>query len=370
MLAIQGNRVQVGQGHMVTVLFTNDEGGQPLGIPDVVDGIFIQDEIEYPTSLTRVSSEEFVDVTPGAHQKVVYNIQVPLLLKSGLATLEMPDQYQASILLYVEIADNATVTAIKDVVTDHRDSPEAGQQDKSANFSNLTPYKPIYFIGGANPTDVKFQISLKYQLFNKNGSWATKNPWLAGLYLGYSQASFWSLGEESKPFEDTNFMPEVFYQVNGLRLNQHGDLDLQGGLLHESNGRDGLDSRSLNIVYGRATYEHDLGKEWFARLTGEAWSYVGSLEDNPDIADFRGHSSLQLVLGHQKGIQLSSYRRGPIGGGKSSYLFDLTVPVKRIDHKKNFNFTFHSQLFTGYGENLLTYNQKETRLRFGIGIHR
>ncbi|MEX0300153.1 MAG: phospholipase A [Kordiimonas sp.] len=277
---------------------------------------------------------------------------------------------------YVRVAAS---THVAEVQAQRRNSGEELQEvgkpeGVEGNLINgVSTYKPIYFLFGGNPFDAKFQISLKYQLFNPQGIWAESAPWLSGFHLGYTQTAFWDLAAESKPFEDTNFMPEAFYSIEDLKLGFLPDgskLDFQTGILHESNGKGGDDSRSLNIFYGRATYEHPISKDWFFRLTGDVWQYVGSLEDNIDIADFRGHSSLGFTVGAKRGVQFSSYRRGKFGNNKGSYLFDVTVPIKRIGKARNLNFTLHGQLFTGYGENLITYDQKETRLRFGLGIHR
>lgn len=319
-------------------------------------------------TLTMLSRTEEI-VPAGGFRQISYSLEVQGSVQAGPAEIVLLGHVSTPILVDFNKAE------VEDCILDTPilDNPLSESTDKRRLLDGLKTYEPIYFIGGLNPTDAKFQISLKYQLFNENAPWVKRNYWLRGFHLAYTQVSFWDLSSPSKPFEDTNFKPEVFYGLEGLEwdfLPDGSDVDLQFGLLHESNGRDGENSRSLNILYSRATYRQAIRDGWFAALSSDLWSYVGSLDDNPDIADYRGHSSLRLTAGKDDGVQLSAYRRGKIWSGKSSYLLDLTFPLVSPGATKKLNFNIHAQLFTGYGENLLTYREKETRFRVGLGIHR
>ncbi|MFC3053420.1 phospholipase A [Kordiimonas pumila] len=369
-VSIAGNTVTAGETNLATAVFYNASLEKAFAVPKKLEATFLKDDLEYSVLLEVVSEQEVGAVDPEAFQKVLYFMKVPSILPDGTVSLVLPKPYNNAILLHVvhpENIDGAEVSLIKKV------EEAALEKETFGSLGGLSTYKPIYFLGGIKPTDAKFQISLKYQLFNEKGSWASNHPWLSGFHLGYTQVSFWDLSSESKPFEDTNFQPEFFYGLEGLDFNflpKGSEVDLRVGFLHESNGREGDDSRSLNMVYSHISYRHSLGGDWFARLTGDFWSYQGSLSDNPDIADYRGHSSLQFIIGSEKSVQLSAYSKGKLGSDKGSYLFDFTVPMKWEGIAKNLNFSLHGQLFTGYGENLLTYDQKETRFRFGLGIHR
>jgi len=360
---------------VITIL---GDGSEASEIPVRLSGFLLQQGTQLTVELETIEGGQ---VAALGYRQVHYRFLVPPTMQPGLAELRL-DNHETSGLL-VEIDHQRPEKHAMDRPSGDKDTanpvhkqeqePVATSSAEVRLLDGLSTYKPIYFLGGIDPTDAKFQISLKYQLFNENGDWGRNNRWLRGFHLAYTQVSFWDLASESKPFEDTNFMPEVFYGLEGLTaafLPRGGAFDLQVGFQHESNGRDGFDSRSLNVLYQRAAYRQPLGGKWFAKLTGDFWSYVGSLGDNPDIADFRGHSSFQLTAGHEQGVQLSAYRRGRLGQGKSSYLFDLTFPLTAPGVVKRLNFNLHGQLFTGYGENLLTYDQKETRFRIGLGIHR
>jgi len=357
--------------HLIVGNNTGEVYTVPASLPAYVKQ---QDPYDFLAVTLHHEGHEALVVEPGAFKRFVFRAQIPKEIQASFVQLGLDAGNVEPVYLHITQAETVQEEAVAATgVSPHPHPADIAEERAATLLDGVSTYKPIYFMFGGNPFDAKFQISLKYQLFNPQGTWAQEQNWLSGFHLGYTQVAFWDLSADSKPFEDTNFMPEVFYRIKNVNLGfdpNVSKLDLQMGLLHESNGRGEADSRSLNILYGRAMYERTLGDGWFFKLTGDVWKYVGDLKDNPDIAEFRGHSSLGLTLGAKEGIQFSSYRRGKLTNNKASYLFDVTVPIKHIGSAKNLNFTLHGQLFTGYGENLLTYDEKETRLRFGLGIHR
>ena len=82
-------------------------------------------------------------------------------------------------------------------------------------------------------------------------------------------------------------------------------LDLQAGFQHESNGKSGADSRSLNMAYvePKVVVGNEDGFQF--SLAPRAWTYVGGLDENPDIKDFRGYVGLRSTLGWANGLLLS-----------------------------------------------------------------
>ena len=61
-------------------------------------------------------------------------------------------------------------------------------------------YQPSYFIFGKE--NLKMQFSSKYRV--------AKNY---NLYLAYTQVMFWDIYEQSAPFNDINYNPEIFYRL-------------------------------------------------------------------------------------------------------------------------------------------------------------
>ena len=75
------------------------------------------------------------------------------------------------------------------------------------------------------------------------------------------------------------------------------------GLEHESNGRDGAQSRSINMAFVRPTFSFGNLNDYHLRISPKIYAYIGSREDNPDIARYRGNVDLNIAFGKPDGIQ-------------------------------------------------------------------
>jgi phospholipase A1 len=245
------------------------------------------------------------------------------------------------------------------------------QQDRTF-WNRLTIHEPFYFIAGPDRPEVKFQFSIKYRLLNFGSSQGAENPHT--LQLGYTQRSLWDVGGPSSPFYDTSYMPELMYQwretatappseENGLLW-----LGLQSGLRHESNGKDGAASRSLNVVYAQPMFSVGSPERWHVVFLPELWTYVGSLSDNPTLPRYRGYGQLRAVIGKGQGPSLLVTLIPGEHFEHGSRELDLSFPisVKSID----FSCYLLLQYFNGYGESLLDYNQHTSRLRVGFALVR
>lgn len=223
-------------------------------------------------------------------------------------------------------------------------------------------YKDNYFtVGtslGTKPTkdnsDVKFQISIAQRL--------TKSvlPWHTYIFLMYSQKTVWSVFKESMPMRDMNFNPGIGWTKPFFNKDRYvGKLTLM--LEHESNGRDGDQSRSWNKVSISGSVLID---EWIM-VHGKFWIPIIDGMNNKDILSYSGI--------YQHGVEISTPDR--------KFIWDLTL-VKRKGWNLNFNTSLEFswrvhkksnqylfvQYYNGYGENLLDYNQFRSRLRVGIVI--
>lgn len=226
------------------------------------------------------------------------------------------------------------------------------------------PHEPMYFLAGTETPNAKFQISFKYKLV------AVDNPdsWWETLFVGYSQTSLWDWNQPSAPFFDSSYRPEVLFSKTRVWTNSWLRLNLAGGLQHESNGRDGASSRSLNIAYVRPTLLVGDESRWFLSLAPRVWGYLGELTDNPDLADYRGYFDLRAVLGMPRGVQLAALLRVGKDFDKGSAQLDLTIPL--MDTWLRSPLFLQAQYFNGYGESLLNYNQREDQFRIGFGLFR
>lgn len=223
-------------------------------------------------------------------------------------------------------------------------------------------YKDTYFVGGTvlggTPTeynsDVKFQISFQQRL--------TKSvlPGHTYLYLFYTQKAIWHVFRNSLPFYDLNFNPGIGLSKHIIMKNRLlGKLTLLAE--HESNGRDGIASRSWNKISlaGEAYISPYLmahAKYWIPIVDGQY---------NRDILRYMGI--------YQAGFQAKSH--------DDKWVLDMTL-VKRKGWNLNFNTIVqlgyrinHNsnqfimlQYYNGYGEHMLDYNQYHSRLRIGLLI--
>lgn len=388
--AIAPQAYHAGQSLLVNVLYTNigeesisHQPAATLHARLAINGQY------YPVTLNYKSTDvtqNFV-LKPNEARRTEYTLMLPSQLPEGIVELTIAGSAQYPGYLVTVAAPLSTHGADDAAVAQQSD--ETGREDDSiiqslavsideevsrnSFLDNVYAYEPLYFLLGLDPTDAKFQISFKYRFIDGDSETAREHPWLSNFYVAYTQTSFWDLESESIPFEDTNFKPELFYQFNDVLFpfinDNKAHVDLRIGYQHESNGRDGDASRSLNIAYIEPAFHWRMFGDYTLSLAPRAWVYSGGRENNPDIKRFRGRASLTATFGKRDGFQFEAYVRGNPSSGKGSAQLDFSYPLNKIASSQ-LGFYLQAQLFTGYGENLLNYNQKDTRLRMGFGIVR
>lgn len=230
--------------------------------------------------------------------------------------------------------------------------------------SAVSPNEPMYFsVGSRGNTTAKFQVSLKFRIFNPD----TKTPFLEKLYLAYSQTSIWDLDSASKPFRDSSYRPSLFFLDD--RVSQWpfagSRLGFQGGVEHESNGRDADASRSINIVFVRPALTFLLGGNYALTLAPKIYHYLDK-SDNPDIDDYRGHADFLVRFGQEDGWLVDTTIRRGRNADLGSVQLDLSYPLRKPTFG-NLSGYLHLQYFSGYGESLVDYDQR-LRPQFRIGL--
>ena len=228
---------------------------------------------------------------------------------------------------------------------------------------NETPHSPNPRNTVTTPQDTqdieaKFQLSFKTKfaenLFGDNGD----------LWGAYTQSSRWQVfnGEQSRPFRETNYEPEVMlvfrnsYHVGGWKGRMTGI-----GINHQSNGRADPLSRSWN----RVVASFGLDRENWALVLRPWWRIPEGRrdDDNPDIEDYIGRGDAMLTW-TRNGHVLTVLGRHSLRGGEDSHgalQLDYGFPIDR-------SFRAHLQLFHGYGESMIDYNHKATYLGLGISL--
>lgn len=300
----------------------------------------------------------------GQFRRVRYLARLPENVH-GTLHLSVPELGGQGVLVQVDpvpsSAESVPATPTE-VVADQSES--AARQ----RFESVSAHDPMYFIiGSAGNTNAKFQLSFKFRLFDPDDAGDTRL--VRNLFIGYTQTSLWDLQGPSKPFTDSSYRPALFYHHAAIARHGAWTWGLQAGLEHESNGKAGVDSRSLNTAFVRPLIR------WGA-LDDAHWTFAPKLyayldkEENPDIQRYRGYGDFTLRYGRTEGWQLGATLRVGTERHHGSTQVDFTVPMS-TRWLGNLNGYLYAQYVYGWGESLLSYNQKTVpQLRLGIMVVR
>ncbi|MDE5749684.1 MAG: phospholipase A [Duncaniella sp.] len=223
-------------------------------------------------------------------------------------------------------------------------------------------YKDNYFIFGPpigqriqkDNTNIKFQISFAQRLTRSTLPGGTY------LFLFYTQKCFWNVLQKSMPMTDLNFNPGIGLTKPLFVRNRYvGKVTLTAE--HESNGRDGVASRSWNklslggnIVIDPQMMVH--AKFWLPIIDGG---------ENRDILDYCGIYQMGAsftTLNQRLGLAVTLVKRR---GWKLNYntILELNYRIFKRDNQYLF-----MQYYNGYGEGLLAFKEFHSQLRVGIVI--
>ena len=295
---------------------------------------------------------------------------------TGEATLELPDPGWNEIKFAVvnPVASPGGSTTAQPTAANAA-AELAAAEPPGSFLKYFSPYEPIYFIAGSQQPTARFQVSLKYHMLDPDGAIGRTVPGAADIYFGYTQTALWNITGPSSPFFDTSYKPGVFIYRRDIYRHDFQDgiglhLDAQGGYQHESNGRDGAASRSMNTVYVQPTLRLGEEDKLYVTLTPRAWAYVFDLSDNPDIQSFRGYADLTATIAWNEGWQLRTLFRIGDTGSHGTLQFDLTYPLHRLGVLGGLTPYAHAQYFRGYGESFLGYNQHSDVWRVGLSLYR
>lgn len=223
-------------------------------------------------------------------------------------------------------------------------------------YNTFSPYQSVY--AGRTPdgqalkeTEFKGQLSIKVPLWHK--MFHTKTD----LYVAYTQLSYWQVYTKSAYFRETNYEPELFisHQITNWAT-------INGGVVHQSNGRGGDLERSWNRVYAEGILS--LGN-WMVSI--KPWVLIfkndSSRLHNPDITHYLGHGRFlfaykfhKLVLSLKTRNNLESgFRRGSVEVAASYPVFSHVLA--------------YVQFFSGYGQSLIEYNHHTNAAGIGIAFN-
>ncbi|WP_459623043.1 phospholipase A [Burkholderia sp. 3C] len=237
-------------------------------------------------------------------------------------------------------------------------------------LSRISYYEPMFIGAGVNgDVSAKLQLSFKYRLHMPDNP--ASRALLDNLYFGYTQTSIWDLSADSKPFRDTSYKPRLFYYVadTGLHSTWFTRMGFAAGIGHESNGKAGTDSRSLNIAFVQPTWEFGDLSDYHWQVSPMLYYYVG-ISDNRDIADYRGYMDLVIKYGSPDGWQLATTLRKGTHHWYGSVDSQLSYPLAKLLGDAWGGYVWLGY-FNGYGEDLLDYNRRQHWIaRVGVSIAR
>ncbi|MDA3849795.1 MAG: phospholipase A [Spirochaetaceae bacterium] len=255
----------------------------------------------------------------------------------------------------------------------------------------FSSYQPIYFVIGmgdyvktrildesSNVGEsletrqwVKLSYSMKYQFFYQYNT---------GLFLGFTQTMFWDIFNESSPLSELNYNPDFFWRLqsgyNFLQNTDTGIFDyLQMGVEHKSNGLAGTESRGYDRAYGQLqlkvgdTFSLALNAKYFMFYQDfmPDW-YISEIDD---LAEYRSNWEfcLQVHLNTKWAFFIPNYVILEVGPGGGFNQFDFSKGYQQIHIV--FGDVFggvhpYLQLWNGYGEGLINYDETTLSIRAGI----
>ena len=208
--------------------------------------------------------------------------------------------------------------------------------------------------------EAKLQLSIKLPLMDDFWNGST-------LYGAFTAVSFWQVYNNplSRPFRESNYSPELFV-ATPLRQTL-GPVALEmiaWGYEHESNGQDLPTSRSwdrlfVDLIFRTDNYYWSF-RPWYRLPEDEKEDPLDrSGDDNPDIEHYMGHFELTLARpfgNHVLEVMMrNNLRSDNKGAGQIEYSFPINARLKGM-----------LQVFSGYGDSLINYDDYETRV--GIGL--
>ncbi|MEW9809498.1 MAG: phospholipase A [Candidatus Symbiodolus clandestinus] len=253
----------------------------------------------------------------------------------------------------------------------------AAEESKKIRLPKVTlsPYEPSYLLAsytqpinrmawqsmrryaaGLRPQEIKFQFSGTFPILEGIGG---GNSWLG---FSYTQCAWWQAFSAaiSSPFREINYQPQLFIGWHPDRWLADWRLShVEVGLNHHSNGRSQFASRSWNRLYARFIFQHG---PW--KIDWKPWYRLpeGAEDDNPDISRYLGHYQLQISYRFAQRcycyLKHHYHWHSGYGGCELGGYYPFT-PILQL----------YWQWFTGYGESLIDYNFRQSRLGIGLRVN-
>lgn len=235
-------------------------------------------------------------------------------------------------------------------------APQGEQNGRNFGFLGLKYYEPIYMLfthdfskkPDRKADEPHFEFSFERPITYDALGFGEK------ISFAYAQNSWWQITQDSAPFRESNYRPELYVSAPVPFADE-----LKIGVMHESNGKGGEESRSWNRLYAQSTWSAD----GFS-ITPRAWYAFWLDRTNEDIADYMGYGDLRAsyTFGKQR---LSALWRNNLhfdGSNRGAIELNYSFPI--------FNSGFYGYLryFNGYGESLADYKRSVNKIGIGLSF--
>nr|WP_314373066.1 phospholipase A [uncultured Campylobacter sp.] len=235
-------------------------------------------------------------------------------------------------------------------------TPQGEQNGRNFGFLGLKYYEPIYMLfthdfskkPDRKADELHFEFSFERPIAYDALGFGEK------ISFAYAQNSWWQITQDSAPFRESNYRPELYVSAPVPFADE-----LKIGVMHESNGKGGEESRSWNRLYAQSTWSAD----GFS-ITPRAWYAFWLDRTNEDIADYMGYGDLRAsyTFGKQR---LSALWRNNLhfdGSNRGAIELNYSFPI--------FNSGFYGYLryFNGYGESLADYKRSVNKIGIGLSF--
>ncbi len=237
-------------------------------------------------------------------------------------------------------------------------------EETQSGVSGFQPHKPNFVLPLTWTTPIRDRMNqeIQFQFSLKQDIWEYQR---FRFFYAYSQKSFWQAYDEenSSPFRESNYNPEVFIRSPNYILPGWGKWRGDLGYEHESNGREAPASRSWDRVFLRVEGRYDqltLGwKGWYRIPESKKKSPEEAKgDDNPDIDKFYGQNQWTVGVDWHS-LNLNVIGRYAIGENRGGAQVNFSFPT--IGEIRGL-----VQYWDGFGESLTDYNRHFNKL--GIGF--
>lgn len=341
----------------LSLIVAGEADSRPFSPPEVLR-ITVTPELGAPARLelrpeTPVPHQ--IDLGPGEFRRIDY-------------VGEVPPNFRGSVRIVAGDTDAAVmVVQIASPAAPARDVDTAGDPNWREE-GRLTFYEPFFAVAGAgSDANAQFQLSFKLRLYepaNRESRRIADN-----MYFSYTQASFWDLTADSQPFLDTRYVPGFFYYIPATDWRSAGNpVGIASGYEHESNGQDGEESRDIDTLFFRPYFAFGDPEDFHWTFSPKMYGYIDK-EENPDIYRYRGFGDYRFTYGKDDDWQVAWTLRKGTRANAGSLDLQGTYPLHRL--RPGLAGYLMGQFFTGYGETLLDYDQRESwSLRIGYALSR